>query len=519
MATVMQRPDSLSLLRNLNSYKINTSAAISFQLLKGNDIVIDETYHPDGTDLVTIDIQEVVSQYLEVQLPDFMISFNQSKAAATFTTKIDGNTIHSFKVVSGGVRKLAISPSDFLKANWLTWQPQTKKVRWHQEEWLSYYFVVDGVVKVKVYKTTGTTYTFTLESGTAGEYLSFYTEMAHIFQESGQELDKLQGYFDIWVEDTNGTRLSYIQRYMYQPDTRDEHYFIAVNSLGGVDTFCFTGAQTINPSIEHESAQQAGKKIDITNSPERSWSQNTGHFGKSESVWLWEFFSSCKQWAIVDGNIEEIVLDTSSIQAKDSDNVNTSSFSFSLCEEGQLLKISRTIDTLPVITVPSPTGDLFFLAPRVVDYPDANLEDSLLFLVQSPFVQEWKKISLGTLKEWIKEIFTPYEDLPLRLEILDSGDGFLAWGETTHLSCRVWKGNFVEVTNEVTAWSISRDSGVPIEDAAWLLKEKVRHFNGEIDISFTASENDLGDTTTQQGTTFIITANIEEESTRATIVI
>jgi hypothetical protein len=343
--------------------------------------------------------------------------------------------------------------------------------------------------------------------------------MAHIFQESGHEPEELQGYFDIWVEDTEGTRLSYVQRYIFQPTTREEHYFLAVNSLGGVDTFCFTGARTINPNIEHDSASQAGKKIDITNSPERSWSQNTGHFGKSESVWLWEFFSSSKQWGVVDGNLEEIVLDTSSIQAKDSDNVNTSSFSFSLCEEGKLLKIPRSIEVPPIITVPSPAGELFFLAPRVVDYPDANLEDSLLFLVQSPYVQEWKKISLGTLKAWIKEIFTPYEDLPLRLEILDSGDGFLAWGETTHLSCRVWKGNFVDVTNDVTAWSISRDSGVPIEDAAWLLKEKVRHFDGEIDIAFTSQENDLGETTTQQGTTFIITANIDEQSTRATIVI
>lgn len=518
MATVTQRPDNLSLLRNLKSYKINTSAAITFKLLKGNDTVIEETYHPDGTNVVTIDIQEVVAQYLEVQLPDYNIAFNQSKAAATFTTQVDGDTIHSFKVVSGGVRKLAVTPTDFLKANWLTWQPQTKKVRWNQQEYLTYYFTQDGVVKVRVYLASGP-YTFTLATGTSGQCLSFNTEMAHIFQESGHEPEELQGYFDIWVEDTEGTRLSYVQRYIFQPTTREEHYFLAVNSLGGVDTFCFTGARTINPSIEHDSASQAGKKIDITNSPERSWSQNTGHFGKSESVWLWEFFSSSKQWGVVDGNLEEIVLDTSSIQAKDSDNVNTSSFSFSLCEEGKLLKIPRSIEVPPIITVPSPAGELFFLAPRVVDYPDANLEDSLLFLVQSPYVQEWKKISLGTLKAWIKEIFTPYEDLPLRLEILDSGDGFLAWGETTHLSCRVWKGNFVDVTNDVTAWSISRDSGVPIEDAAWLLKEKVRHFDGEIDIAFTSQENDLGETTTQQGTTFTITANMDEQSTRATIVI
>ena len=55
MATVTQRPDNLSLLRNLKSYKINTSAAITFKLLKGNDTVIEETYHPDGTNVVTID--------------------------------------------------------------------------------------------------------------------------------------------------------------------------------------------------------------------------------------------------------------------------------------------------------------------------------------------------------------------------------------------------------------------------------------------------------------------------------
>ena len=359
MATVTQRPDNLSLLRNLKSYKINTSAAITFKLLKGNDTVIEETYHPDGTNVVTIDIQEVVAQYLEVQLPDYNIAFNQSKAAATFTTQVDGDTIHSFKVVSGGVRKLAVTPTDFLKANWLTWQPQTKKVRWNQQEYLTYYFTQDGVVKVRVYLASGP-YTFTLATGTSGQCLSFNTEMAHIFQESGHEPEELQGYFDIWVEDTEGTRLSYVQRYIFQPTTREEHYFLAVNSLGGVDTFCFTGARTINPNIEHDSASQAGKKIDITNSPERSWSQNTGHFGKSESVWLWEFFSSSKQWGVVDGNLEEIVLDTSSIQAKDSDNVNTSSFSFSLCEEGKLLKIPRSIEVPPIITVPSPAGELFF---------------------------------------------------------------------------------------------------------------------------------------------------------------
>ena len=155
----------------------------------------------------------------------------------------------------------------------------------------------------------------------------------------------------------------------------------------------------------------------------------------------------------------------------------------------------------------------------MVDYPDANLEESLLFLVQTPYVQEWKKISLATLKLWIQEIFTPYEYLPLRLEIIDSGDGFLAWGESLTLTCKVWKGIYEDVTSQVTAWSITRNSGVPIEDAAWLLKPKVRAFNGTIEICFTMDENDLGESSTAQGTTFTITATIETQSASAEIVI
>ncbi len=360
MATVIQRPDNLSLLRNLNSYRINSSAAVTFKLMKDGSTIIEETYNPDGTDLVIIDIQEVVSQYLSVALPTSAI-FSQAGAKATFSAYLDNALIHSFTVMAGGVRKLSLTPAQFLQANWLTWQPQTKKVRWHQQEYLSYYFVQAGVVKVRVFLESGP-YIFTLASGAAGDYKSFNVEMAHIFSESGQEVEDLQGYFDIWVEDTDGTRLSYIQRFVFQPDSRDEHYFYAVNSLGGIDTFCFTGARNLQPSIDHQSAEQAGRKMTITGDATRSWSQNTGYIGKTEAKWLWEFFASSKQWAEVDGNVEEIVLDTSSIQAKDKDNVNSSSFAFSLSEEGTLLKISRSSEDLPTLVVPSPSGDLFFFS-------------------------------------------------------------------------------------------------------------------------------------------------------------
>ena len=518
MATVIQRPDSLSLLRNIKSYRINSSVSVSFKLMKGTDIIIEEDYAPDGQTMVTIDIQDVVAQYLTVNLPS-SDAYSQASAQATFSAYIDGDLLHSFTVIPGGARKLNDTTENFLKANWLTWQPQTKKVRWYQPEYLSYYFYVAGVVKAKFYLLTGAYETVTVATASAGAYMSYNTQMAHLFSLSSHDADELNGLVDVWVETTDGTRLSYIQRYVFAPDDRNEHYYFCVNSLGGIDTFCFTGSKTLQPSIEHESAERSSKKLTITDNQERAWSQNTGYMGKTEAVWLWEFFAASQQWAVVDDNVEEIVLDGSSITASDKENVHTSTFAYTLSEEGKLLKIDRSSEELPAVSVQSPSGELFFLAPRLVDFPTANMEDALLFLVQSPYVQEWKKISLGTIKEWIKEIFTPYEYLPLRLEILDSGDGFLAWGESTTLTCKVWKGIYEEVTSEVTAWSISRNSGVPIEDAAWLLKPKVRAFDGEIEICFKIDENDLGESSTATGTTFTITAILSDQSVSGNITI
>ena len=49
--------------------------------------------------------------------------------------------------------------------------------------------------------------------------------------------------------------------------------------------------------------------------------------------------------------------------------------------------------------------------------------------------------------------------------------------------------------------------GDPIEDAAWNMTSKARLFDGEIDIEFSQSLNDLGDA---ESTTFTVTATIDE---------
>ena len=96
-----------------------------------------------------------------------------------------------------------------------------------------------------------------------------------------------------------------------------------------------------------------------------------------------------------------------------------------------------------------------------------------------------------------------FERLMTKLEI-DSSMGYvIAWGESTVLTCSVIKGGMEDITNTVTSWEIRRSSGNEAEDNAWLLKTKVKNFDGQIVISFNPEENDLGD---GLSTKFTITA-------------
>lgn len=407
MATLIQTPDNLSLLRNMKHFIIESASEITFRLDKGLDTVLSETYYPDADDRIDIDVADVISQYLSSSLPGSN-AFAQTSAVATFTAYVGTTTAGTFTVVNGGVRKLSGTASSFLAGNWLTWQPQSKQVTWNSPEYLSYYFNGTGKVKAKFYKKNGTTKTITIWSYDGTPCLmTFNMAMSYLFGLSGEQTDDLYGMVDVWVENSStGAQLSYTQRFVCAETMGDEHYYLAVNSLGGIDTFTFHGACTLAPEIEHEAAMADKVKINITSDPEHKWQQTTGYAGLQVTKWWFELLAANKQWAVMDGNAEGIVIDTSSLQMSDRENLHSCTFAYTLSEEGRLMNISRTEGELPTIVVPSPAGGLFFLNLRLADYPDAELEDTILFLVQSPYTEQWSKTSLGALKEWIVNVIT-----------------------------------------------------------------------------------------------------------------
>lgn len=82
--------------------------------------------------------------------------------------------------------------------------------------------------------------------------------------------------------------------------------------------------------------------------------------------------------------------------------------------------------------------------------------------------------------------------LDATLNITQSTGEWIDKGETNHVECSVIRG-FEDITDQVTSWSIVRDSGDAVNDAAWQNKYKVKNFDGTIDIAWTDDDDDIGD--------------------------
>lgn len=78
----------------------------------------------------------------------------------------------------------------------------------------------------------------------------------------------------------------------------------------------------------------------------------------------------------------------------------------------------------------------------------------------------------------------------LYTDIVYSG---ISIGETHNITCKLMLGD-KDVSNGVASWKVTRKTDDSVDDAAWATKDKVKNFNGSIDIvwSNAGTEDDLG---------------------------
>lgn len=382
---------------NLKPFVLQSSAAVAFTLEVGGSQVLNETYYPGNGNLIEIDLREVVESYLSFTFPSSDV-FNQTLLVRSFTAKFDGQTV-SFNAIRAGKARLNQSASEFLKENFLTWQPQVKPVTYYSPEWLTYYAVETCRIQLKAYFEDGTSSETTLSSPSAG---TCYTLNLQYGVVSGKFSGKRPTYYDVWVESTGGQRLTYVQRYIgSQRRSEDENWYLFENSLGGLDSLRAYGALDDAPEYEHNVSQLDGILTEYRVDTNRKYTRNTGYLTPQESAWLQDMFSSRQKYAYTASGYYKIVFTASDGGRSSTELPSSYSFTYQFAEDLPFLDIQRREDLPDNLELKTPEGETFFLPPRLAEFPKLSLSPDLLLPAQEPHTEKWGTITAGTLKDTV----------------------------------------------------------------------------------------------------------------------
>ena len=395
MATVLQFPDSLSLAGNIKDIILSSAISVNFKIKEGAVIILEENYDPDVDNTITIRLRDILPSLLKSVIPTSNV-FEQTEAYKTFTFEVDAVPTNCV-VVSGGV-DASIDALTFLKANWLSWQPQQKKVKYTDPEWISYFATEAVTVKLKAYFTDDPAETINLTSLAANKFYSLNVMFQYL---SGLFTTAQPVYFDIWTEDATFVQLSFIQRYVLMADYFEfDDLFVFENTLGGVDTVRLTGNKEENNQFDISSVLIDEDTTDYDVEYNQVFLKNTGYFSSArERSWLNEFLNSIRRYFVTPDGLKSVTISKPEAKVDPSDSASFNyEFNFALSRQTKFLNFPR-VDELPdVVEIIDPLTELFFLAPRLVEFPIATLDDLLLFPVQMPFVEEWKQVSYAAIK-------------------------------------------------------------------------------------------------------------------------
>lgn len=406
--TILQQPDALSLSMNLKKFIISSDAQISFVLKKGTEEVLSQRYDPDSQGRIEIDMRDVVHAQLSFDFRGSAVrTYEQTNLHAEFTAEIDGQTVN-FHAVRGGVDNLADTATNFLTQNWLTWQPTVKPVTYYTPEFLTYYAPVAGVVKLRGYfvgddgqvTSQKDIELCSVEAGKAYTIPVEYQVVVSLLYPDGKP-----GYYDVWVENASGERLTYIQRY-YADAMRSisEDWVLFENSLGGVDCFRAYGKTNLEADHTHNLAEVDEVSEEYRVDTERKYEKNTGHLTKDEARWLLDFFPSQKKYIYVGSYLRQIVVVESNVTGNLRELPTNYTFTYMYADARPLLNLPRTDVPADMLDITIPEVGNFTIPPRLAEVPRLPLSEGDLFPVQNPYSETWSTTTAGALAEVVGQL-------------------------------------------------------------------------------------------------------------------
>ena len=415
---IILKPDSLSLTGSMNHFIISSTQEVTFILkyTESNEIIVQHTYTPNKAKRIEIDLENIVTPLLSFQLQESTTIYRQPNIAREFLVNLieDKTAVQEswqFTVLRAGIDNFADTASSWLKRNFLTWQPTVKPVTYYTPEFLSYYAVEDCVAKCRAYIEENGSYVQTdIELGNLSHGKVWTMPMQ--YGVIAGKLGKMPSYYDVWVEDGAGTRLTYIQRY-YASDIRseEEQWVLFENSLGGLDTFRAYGDTENTAKHTHNVAEIENDSEEYRVDTVREYKKNTGFLSKEERKWLLDFFPSLGKFLYTGNYVRRIVVTESDVSWQTKDLPSSYTFTYKYADARPYLNITRSEDAAPaMLDIKIPDVGSFTVAPRLVELERLPLSSGALFPVQSPYSDKWNITTAEAILEWFsREVTAAYK--------------------------------------------------------------------------------------------------------------
>ena len=415
---IILKPDSLSLTGSMNHFIISSTQEVTFILkyADSNEIIVQHTYTPNKAKRIEIDLENIITPLLSFQLQESTTIYRQPNIAREFLVnliedKTAAQESWQFTVLRAGIDNFADTASSWLKRNFLTWQPTVKPVTYYTPEFLSYFAVEDCVAKCRAYIEENGSYVqsdLVLGNLSHGKVWTMPMQYGVI----AGKLGKMPSYYDVWVEDAAGTRLTYIQRY-YASDIRseEEQWVLFENSLGGLDTFRAYGDAENTAKHTHNVAEIENDSEEYRVDTVREYKKNTGFLSKEERKWLLDFFPSLGKFLYTGNYVRRIVVTESDVSWQTKDLPSSYTFTYRYADARPYLNITRSEDAAPaMLDIKIPDVGSFTIAPRLVELERLPLSSGALFPVQSPYSDKWNITTAEAILEWFsREVTAAYK--------------------------------------------------------------------------------------------------------------
>lgn len=402
MIQVLLYPDALSMVGSMNAFEIfsTSKADVVFALrYKGSSAnIVQHTYTPNDKNRITLSVKDIILPLLSFEVKDSSEPYAQPNIMKSFVATLyevgsEGSKKEfTFSVIRAGVDRLSDSATNFLKNNFLTWQPQVKAVTYYSPEFLTYYATATSVMKCKAYMWNGTAYeekeVVLMNHMNAGTVYTVPVQYAIIAKKIGGSIQP--SYYDIWVEQ-DGKRVTYVQRY-YASDMKseEEEWFLFENSLGGVDCFRAYGNSENTAEHTHNVAEIEEDSEEYRVDTTRKFKKNTGFLDKKERLWMLDFFPSLGKYVYHGNSLRKITVTESDVNYEAKELPSDYTFTYKYSDARPYLNLTRSdASDFKQMDIHLPEIGNFTIAPRLVEFPRQLLSGGVLFPVQEPYSEAW----------------------------------------------------------------------------------------------------------------------------------